>query len=228
LATDEVKQKARHVAAKLLECDVDDLIVDGGRVHIAGVPASGVSLAEVAKAARGVEFLGEQAEPGLSSTRYFLPESVTWAAGAHGAIVEICPDTGVVSILKYVAAHDAGREINSRIVEGQVHGGIAQGIGSALLEQIVYDAEGQLLTGSLMDYCLPRASDLPFFESKSVPCLSTVNPLGIKGAGEGGTIPGQAIIANAIADALGFEAAELNRVPFRSEQIFRLANGATA
>lgn len=227
LAADDVKQKAKNIAAKILECDASDLVVDNGRVHIVGAPASGLSLAEVAVAARGVEFLGEQAEPGLSATRYYLPSSVTWAAGAHAAIVEVKPETGDVRILKYGVAHDVGREINTQVVDGQAHGGVAQGIGAALLEEIVYDEEGQLLTASLMDYCLPRARDLPSFETKSVPSPSKVNTLGIKGAGEGGAIPGQAIIANAIADALGANCSELNRVPLRPERLFQLLHRGT-
>lgn len=228
LASNDVKQKARTIASRLLECDTADLIVENGRVQVIGIPDSGLSLAEVAIAARGVEFLGEQAEPGLSATRYYLPPAVTWAAGAHAAIVEVDPKTGNVHVLKYVVAHDVGREINSQIVDGQAHGGIAQGIGAALLEEIIYDEEGQLLTASLMDYCLPRARNLPSFETKSLPTPSKVNALGIKGAGEGGAIPGQAIIANAVANALGKDGPELNRVPLRPEKIVQLFNRGNA
>ncbi len=222
LATDEVQKKAKEVASNLLECAADDLVIEQGVVHVKGVRGHGVTLAEVARAAQGSEFLGEQAEPGLSATRYYLPPSVTWAAGAHGVVVEVCAETGVVRVLKYVVAHDAGREINPQVVEGQVHGGVAQGIGSALLEEVVYDDSGQLLTGTLMDYCLPRAMDVPEIIVRSVECPSTVNALGIKGAGEGGTIPGQAVIANAVADAIGIDGPELNRMPLRPARLLEL------
>jgi carbon-monoxide dehydrogenase large subunit len=227
LAVEEVKAKARNVASRMLECDPADLVMKNGRVHVAGVEGAGLSLAEVAAAARGVEFLGEHAEPGLSATRYYLPPAVTWAAGAHAAFVEVCPETGAVRVLRYVVAHDAGREINPQIVEGQAHGGVAQGLGSALLEEMVYDQAGQLLTGSFMDYALPRADDVPALEVSSVSCRSTVNALGIKGAGEGGAIPGQALIANAVADALGRDGAAVNIMPLRPERIRKLMNGST-
>lgn len=224
IACEDVKEKARKIASKLLECNAEDLVVRNGRVEVAGAPASGIPLAEVARAARGVEFLGEQAEPGLSATRYFSPSSVTWASGAHAAIVEVCAETGVIQVLKYVVAHDPGREINKAVVEGQVHGGVTQGLGAALLEEIVYDNEGQLLTASLMDYCLPRARSFPAIQSISLPTPSGINALGIKGVGEGGVIPGQALIANAVADALEYQGVELNHVPLRQQQIRRAVN----
>jgi len=183
-------------------------------------------VAEVAVAARGSQLLGENAEPGLSATRYYLPEQATWAAGAHAAIVEVCTDTGHIEVLDYAVAHDVGREINPAVVEGQVHGGVAQGLGSALLEEIVYDADGQLTTGTLMDYAVPRAASFPAIKGRAVNCPSTVNELGVKGAGEGGTIPGQAVIANAVADALGADGPELNRMPLSAQSILDLIRKA--
>lgn len=227
MAADEVADKTRKVAAAQLECDPRDLAIANGRVHVKGVPGHSLSLAEVAHAARGSEHLGENSEPGLSATRYYLPPDVTWAAGAHAAVVEVDPDTGCVSVLRYAVVHDVGREINPAVVEGQAHGGVAQGIGSALLEEIVYDEQGQLLTGSFMDYAMPRASDLPSITVAATETPSTVNQLGIKGAGEGGVIPGQAIIANAVADALGIDGPELNRMPLRPEAILRLMKKET-
>ncbi len=226
LAVDEVKERIRRVASRIFECAVDDLDIEDGAVHVKGVKDHRLSLAEVAVAARGAEFLGEHAEPGLSATRYYLPPAVTWAAGAHAAIVEVCAETGVVEVLKYAVAHDVGRPINPQVVDGQAHGGVAQGLGSALMEEIVYDESGQLLTGSLLDYCLPRAESFPGFAPRSIDIPSTVNLLGIKGAGEGGTIPGQAIIANAVANALGFDGPELNRMPLRSERILGMLKRA--
>ena len=227
LACGDVAEKVRQVAAKLMECAPGDLVIADGRVHVKGVPEHGRTLAEVAVAARGSEFLGENAEPGLGATRYYLPEQVTWAAGAHAAIVEVCGDTGRVDVLDYAVAHDVGREINPAVVEGQAHGGVAQGLGSALLEEIIYDADGQLLTGTLMDYAVPRAASFPAIAARAVNCPSAVNELGVKGAGEGGTIPGQAVIANAVADALGVEGPELNRMPLSPESILNLIRKAS-
>jgi carbon-monoxide dehydrogenase large subunit len=223
LAADEVRARAVRVAARLLECAGDDLVIEHGVVRVKGVPGRGLSLAQVAAAARGAEFLGEHAEPGLTAVRYYDPPAVTWAAGAHTAEVEVCAATGVVTVLRYAVAHDVGREINPALVEGQVHGGVAQGLGSALLEELVYDGEGQLLTGSLMDYAVPRADSFPAVAIARVESPSTVNPLGVKGAGEGGGIPCQAVIANAIADALGADGPEIDRVPLRPEQVRALA-----
>jgi CO/xanthine dehydrogenase Mo-binding subunit len=228
LAADEVRAKVLRVAARLLECAEDDLVIEAGVVQVKGAPGRGVSLGAVAVAARGAEFLGEQAEPGLSAVRYYNPPAVTWAAGAHAAEVEVCPATGTVRVLRYAVAHDVGREINPAVVEGQVHGGVAQGLGSALLEELVYDGQGQLLTGSLMDYALPRADTFPAVDLARVETPSTVNPLGVKGAGEGGGIPCHAVVANAVADALGADGPEVDGVPLRPEQIRGLAERSQA
>ncbi|MDP6572287.1 MAG: xanthine dehydrogenase family protein molybdopterin-binding subunit [Rhodospirillales bacterium] len=226
LACEDVAEKVRQVAARLMECAPGDLVIEDGHVHVKGVAEHGRTVAEVAVAARGSQLLGENAEPGLSATRYYLPEQATWAAGAHAAIVEVCTDTGHIEVLDYAVAHDVGREINPAVVEGQVHGGVAQGLGSALLEEIVYDADGQLTTGTLMDYAVPRAASFPAIKGRAVNCPSTVNELGVKGAGEGGTIPGQAVIANAVADALGADGPELNRMPLSAQSILDLIRKA--
>lgn len=223
LAADEVRGKALRVAAHRLECAEEDLVIERGQVQVKGAPGRALSLADVARAARGAEFLGEQAEPGLSAVRYYSPPAVTWAAGAHAAVVEVCPDTGRVKVLRYAVAHDVGREINPRVVEGQVHGGVAQGLGSALLEELVYDGQGQLLTGSLMDYALPRADSFPDVDLARLQTPSPVNVLGVKGAGEGGGIPCHAVVANAVADALGADGPELDRVPLLPERVRALA-----
>lgn len=222
LAAEEVKARALRVAARLLECAADDLVLEDGRIHIKGVPERGLTLAEVARAARGSEFLGEVAEPGLSATRYHLPLAVTWAAGAHAAIVEVCREAGTVTILRHCVAHDSGNEINPSVVEGQIQGGAAQGLGSALLEEIVYDEAGQVVTGTLMDYALARADTFPPVEIVRVGRPSTANELGLKGAGEGGGIPCQALVANAIADALGADGPELDVLPIRPERVLQL------
>lgn len=222
LASDEVRAKAVKVAARLLECAEDDVVIESGAAHVKGLPDRRLSFASLASAARGAEFLGELAEPGLSATRYYAPTAVTWAAGAHAAVVEVSRATGTVTVLRYCVAHDSGREINPTVVEGQVHGGVAQGLGSALLEELVYDAHGQLLTGTLMDYALPRAETFPPVEIVRLESPSTVNPIGVRGVGEGGAIPGQALIANAVADALGLDGPELDTMPLRPERVLAL------
>jgi CO/xanthine dehydrogenase Mo-binding subunit len=222
LAADEVRAKAARVAARMLECADADVVIEDGAAHVKGSAEPRLPLAALARAASGPDFLGELAEPGLSATRYYSPPAVTWAAGAHGAVVEVSATTGEVTVLRYCVAHDSGREINPTVVEGQVHGGVAQGLGSALMEELVYDNQGQLLTGTLMDYAVPRAGTFPAIELTRVECPSTVNVLGVKGAGEGGGIPGQAVIANAVADALGVDGPELDTVPLRPERILAL------
>ena len=156
-------------------------------------------------------------EPGLAATRYHSPDSVTWAAGVHVATVEVDGDTGAVTLLSYCAVHDAGHEINPLVVAGQTQGGVVQGIGMALSEEVVYES-GQAVTGTLMDYALARADSVPAIDVVSADSPSPLNPLGVKGTGEGSAVPGPAAIANAVADALGGDA-DLTQVPLRPEVI---------
>jgi len=164
----------------MLECAPEDLRIENGRVSVAGVPGRGLHLAEVAAAAVRSKALAPVSEPGLNSCTYFYPDTVTWAFGTHGAVVEVDVETCQIRLLKYVAVHDCGRPINPMIVEGQLQGGIAQGIGSALTEDLVYDDNGQLLTQSFMDYGLPTAAQLPPLDTALVNFPSIVNDLGIK------------------------------------------------
>src|SRR5262249_34185211 len=140
--------------------------------------------------------------PGLHACTYFYPETVTWAFGTHAAAVEVDVETGDVRLLAYVVVHDPGRAIHPTIVEAQLHGGAVQAIGAGLMEEVVYDGNGQLLSGSLMDYAIPRADDLPPILVALTEHRSVVNPLGVKGVGESGAIPGAAVIANAVEDAV--------------------------
>jgi CO/xanthine dehydrogenase Mo-binding subunit len=211
-AADAVGERVRQVAGRALECDPTDVVIDGGRAHVRGAPGAGVDLPALLALSHRPEVVRELGEPGLEATRYHSPDSVTWAAGVHVATVEVDRDTGAVSVLAYHAIHDAGHEINPMIVAGQTQGGAVQGIGMALAEEIVYDGSGQALTGTLMDYALARADGVPNIEVASVDSPSPLNPLGVKGTGEGSAVPGPAAIANAIADALG-GAAELTRIP---------------
>ena len=219
LASEAVRERVQRVAARALECDAADVALTDGRAHVKGLEDRSLSLAAVLTIAHRPDVVRELGEPGLSATRYFSPESVTWAAGVHVATVEVDPHTGRVDVLAYHAVHDAGHEINPLIVEGQTQGGAVQGIGAALSEAIVYDDAGQLLTGSLMEYGLPRADTVPPIEVASADSPSPLNPLHVKGTGEGSAVPGPAAIANAVADALGVE---LTECPVRAERLVRL------
>jgi carbon-monoxide dehydrogenase large subunit len=157
-------------------------------------------------------------EPGLGATRYHSPDSVTWASGVHVATVEVDRETGAVTVLSCHAVHDAGHEVNPLIVEGQTQGGAVQGMGMALGEEIVYDEAGQAVTGTLMDYALPRADAVPPIHVASLDSPSPLNPLGVKGTGEGSAVPGPAAIANAVADALG-GVDGLTEIPLRAEVV---------
>ena len=190
-----VRERALEVAADLLETAPADLRVDGDRVVVAGAPQRGLGLGEVARAAAA-------AGNALAATEYFEPPTVTWANGAHAAVVEVDPDTGEVRLLRYGVVHDCGRVINPMIVDGQVRGGVAQGIGGALYEELAYDEEGQLISGTLADYLVPSAGEVPRIDLEHMETPSMLNPLGLKGVGEGGAIPGPAVIANAVEHAL--------------------------
>jgi aerobic carbon-monoxide dehydrogenase large subunit len=227
----EVAQKARRVAAELLECAAEDVVLEGGRAHVAGVSERGVSLGELSRAALRNASLVRAGSPGLQACGYFAPESVTFGFGAQAAALEVDVETGVVKILRYVATHDCGRAINPMVVEGQLHGGIAQGIGTALGEALIHDQEGQLLTGTLMDYVIPLAADIPSIEAHILSYPSTRNELGIKGVGESGIIAPPAAIANAIEDALWDRGARISGVPataFRIWEAIHAAESTTA
>jgi carbon-monoxide dehydrogenase large subunit len=222
----EVRRKALAIAAERLEAAVEDLVLDEGHVTVRGVPGRGLALGEIAaiaSAPRPGYALPGRMDPGLEASGYVSVTQSTYSSGAHAAVVEVDADTGVVRLLRYVAVDDCGVMINPMVVEGQVHGGVAHGIGNALLEQVVYDGAGQLVTGTLMDYALPRATDVPALEVQHVVTPSPLNPLGVKGAGEGGTLPAPAAIANAVADALGVAVTEM---PLTREYVWRCARSA--
>jgi aerobic carbon-monoxide dehydrogenase large subunit len=224
-AAGEVRRKALAVAANQLEAAVEDLVIEQGRIAVRGAPSRAMSLgdvAAVASAPRPGYALPSGMAPGLEASAYHSVTQSTYSSGAHAAVVEVDRDTGAVRILKYVAVDDCGTIINPIVVEGQVHGGIAHGIGNALLEEIVYDGAGQLATGTLMDYALPRATDVPAYEVHHVVTPSPLNPLGVKGAGEGGTLPAPAAIANAVADALRPLSADVTAMPLTRERLWRL------
>jgi aerobic carbon-monoxide dehydrogenase large subunit len=219
----EVAARVRLVAGEMFECAPEDVVLAEGRVHVKGVPGRSLPLGQVARAAvRSRVLAGMGGAPGLGACAFFYPGTVTWAFGVQGAVAEVDLDDGTVRLLAYAAMHDCGRPINPVIVEGQLHGGLAQGIGTALGEALIYDDSGQLLTGSLMDYPLPRADELPAFAVAHLDFPSTVNPLGIKGVGESGVIAPAAAIANAVEDALADRGVLVDRVPLTPSRVFEL------
>ncbi|HWI29254.1 MAG TPA: xanthine dehydrogenase family protein molybdopterin-binding subunit [Stellaceae bacterium] len=201
-AMDKVVNKGKKIAAHLLEAAEADIEFKDGKFSVAGTDKN-VAFGQVAFAAYVPHnYPIEEVEPGLDETAFYDPKNFTYPAGCHIAEIEIDRDTGVVSVVKFTAADDFGRIINPMIVEGQVHGGLAQGIGQALYENAVYDDDGQLVTGSFMDYCMPRADHLPSFDVATHTTLCTHNPLGVKGCGEAGAIGAPAAVMNAVVDAL--------------------------
>jgi CO/xanthine dehydrogenase Mo-binding subunit len=220
-AAGEVRRKALAIAADRLEVAVEDLTLEDGRIAVRGAPDKGLTLADVsaiASAPRPGYAVPGGLDPGLEAAGYVRVTQSTYSNGVHAAVVEVEADTGVVRVLRYVAVDDCGTMINPMVVEGQVHGGIAHGIGNAVLEAVVYDEAGQPVTGTLMDYALPRADDVPPLTVHHVTTPSPLNPLGVKGAGEGGTLPAPAAIANAVADALGVN---VTVMPLTRERVWR-------
>ncbi len=212
-ALDKIEAKAKKVASFVLEASEADIEFKDGKFSVKGTDKS-IDFGSVAlQAYIAHKFTGQQLEPGLKEGAFYDPTNFTFPSGVHICEVEIDPQTGVTSIEKWTAVDDFGNIINPMIVEGQVHGGIAQGVGQALLEGAIYDQNGQLLTASYMDYAMPRAADLPSFEigTTITPCPS--NPLGIKGCGEAGAIAAPAAVMNAITDALGHENISMPATP---------------
>jgi aerobic carbon-monoxide dehydrogenase large subunit len=227
-ASDGLREKAFAIAANLLECAPADLELRDGGVGVVGVPGAAISLAKLAHAARpGWDHGRPQGiEAGLAETHYWEPSTVTWSYATHVAIVEVDPVIGQVTIEKYAIAHDCGVVVNPLLVEGQIAGGTAQGLGGILLEEIAYDPQGQLLAGSLADYMVPTAGDVPDMALIHQHSPSPLNPLGVKGVGEGGAVAPPAAIANAVADALAPFGAEFNTTPIKPEQIVKAARSA--
>jgi carbon-monoxide dehydrogenase large subunit len=201
-AADKIKDKARRYAAHMLEAAPEDIEIDGANYRVKGSPDKVKTIQEIAFALDLAFDAPEGMEPYLDETAYHDTPNCTWPFGTHIAIVEIDEETGVVDLVRYIAVDDVGKKINPLIVDGQLHGGIAQGVGQALWEGAVYGDDGQLLTGSMLDYALPKASRLPTFELDETVTPSPVNPIGVKGVGEAGAIASTAAVANAVVDAL--------------------------
>lgn len=223
-----VQTKARRIAAHILEASVDDVVFEGGALFPRGAPAQGIPFQQIVDAAYVASDLPPEVEPGLSATHFFDPPNFTFPFGAHLALVSIDGDTGLVRIERYVAVDDCGRIINPMIVEGQLHGGIAQGIAQALFEDAVYDDNGQLQTGSLMDYAVPKAAFMPDLELGHTVTRTPVNPLGAKGVGEAGTIASSAAVINAVVDALSPFAVTHINMPASPWKVWRAMQGGAA
>jgi carbon-monoxide dehydrogenase large subunit len=227
-AAEKIIDKGKKIAAHLLEASEADIEFDKGMFTVAGTDRK-KALAEVAFAAYVPHnYPIDKVEPGLEETAFYDPKNFTYPSGCHICELEIDPETGVVQVVAFTASDDVGRVINPMIVDGQIHGGLAQGIGQALLEGCVYDREsGQLLTGSFMDYTMPRASDLPSFTVglHVTPC--THNPIGAKGCGEVGSIGAPAAVVNAAVDALGELGITHIDMPLTSEKVWRAIRAAS-
>src|SRR6266849_561924 len=230
LAAQAVREKALKVAASKLEARVEDLVLADGRVSVRGVPRKSMTLADVAVASNPLRgtIPEDWEQPGLEASRYFAPPRGTFPNGVHAAILEVDPDTGMLNILKYVVVHDCGRVINPMILEGQIRGGVAQGIGGAFYERLVYDESGQLLTQTFMDYLLPTAMEIPPIEIAHLESPSPLNPLGVKGAGEAGVIPVIALFAQAIDDALSDFGIRITEMPLSPNRLRELVRAAVA
>ncbi len=241
-----VRQKAADIASELFEANPADMVFENERVFVNGSPEFGLPLWDIAVVANPIRYAyGTQAaqaialrkqrpgpplpdgtEPGLEARKYFSPGQATYASGNHAAIVEVDPLTGIVTILRYVAVHDCGRVINPMIVEGQVHGGVAQGIGGSFYERMMYTADGQPLSTTFMDYLIPTAMEVPHIEVGHIETPSPLNPLGIKGAGEAGVIPVPALMAQAVENALAPWNVRIKELPLNPGQIRALVRAA--
>jgi aerobic carbon-monoxide dehydrogenase large subunit len=236
-----VREKALTIAARALEASPDDLEIVAGQVQVKGLPSARMDIGTVAVLSNPLRYAFDEAaakatqfappvdpgappvrageSPGLEGTDYYSPSRSTFANGMHAVVVETDPDTAEVRILRYCVVHDCGTLINPMIVEGQIHGGVAQGVGGALYERMEYAPDGQLLNASFMDFLMPYASEVPDIEIDHLVTPSPLNPLGVKGAGEAGVIPGSAAIAAAIEDAEGIA---ITRMPISPSELHHL------
>jgi carbon-monoxide dehydrogenase large subunit len=222
LATQRVRDKMTRIAAHMLEASAKNIVWRNGKLAVKKSSRKFQLFEDVVKAAYKAHNLPRAMEPGLEATSYFSPPDYTYPFGAHVCVVEVQPETGEVEIVKYVAVDDCGKVINPMLVEGQVQGGIAQSIGQALYEELVYDENGQLLTGTLMDYAVPKAAQLPRYLCDRTETPTNVNPLGAKGVGEAGTIGATPAVVNAVVDALAPFGVRHLDMPLKPEKIWKV------
>ncbi|HEY6072650.1 MAG TPA: molybdopterin cofactor-binding domain-containing protein, partial [Anaerolineales bacterium] len=222
----KIKEKAKRLAAHLLEASPDDMTFDGGKAFVKGSPDKGKTIQELAGAAALAYSLPAGMEPFLDDVTYYDPPECTYPFGTHICVVEVDKDTGQTKVLRYLAVDDVGKRINPLIVDGQIHGGITQGVAQALWEGAVYDENGQLLSGSMMDYAVPKASFLPRLELGSTETPSPTNPMGVKGVGETGTIASTPAVVNAVVDALSPLGIKHLDMPLTPEKVWRAMRSA--
>lgn len=218
-AAQRLGEKMKQIAAHMLEASAADIMLEDGKFSVSGSPQKSVTFNDVALAANLSNTLHPSIEPGLETTVFWEPEACVFPFGTHICAVEVDRDTGEAKIVRYVAVDDCGRQLNPLIIEGQVHGGIAQGVGQAMFEGVEYGEDGQLLTASLMDYAMPYAHELPHYDLGSTITLTPVNPLGVKGIGEAGTIGSTPAVAAAVADALNVAHVDM---PFKPEKLWKV------
>ncbi len=249
LAAAAVREKVLRLASELLEVRVADIELRDGKASVRGAPGRELSLGALATASNPIRYAyGKEASqaalrlvrpregavlssgevPGLEAQRFFAPERATWASGQHAAVVEVDPATGDVRFVRYVVVHDCGTLINPTIVEGQIHGGVAQGIGGALYERLHFDDSGQLVNASFMDFLMPTAMEIPDIEVAHLETPSPLNPLGVKGVGEAGTIPVAALVAEAVEDALAPFGVRIQEMPLSPARIRELIAAGSA
>jgi len=218
----KVKEKLARIGAHIVGSDPERMVFADGRISAKESPKKSVAFGQAVSAAYVAKTLPAEMEPGLEATTFFEPSNFTYPFGTHICVVEIDAETGDVKLVRYVAVDDCGNVINPLLVEGQVQGGIVQSVGQALLEEAVYDEQGQLITGELMDYALPRASDMCWIETDRTVTPTPVNPMGVKGVGEAGTIGATPALAGAVADALAPFGVRHVDMPFKREKIWQL------
>ena len=219
-SSEKLVEKAREIAAHQLEADPEDVEFANGEFQVAGAPDRSVGIESVAQASYLAHDIPDEMEPGLEATSFYDPDNFVFPFGTHVAVVEVDPDSGEIEFERYVAVDDVGNQINPKIVEGQIHGGVAQGIGQALYEGATYDENAQLLTGSMQDYAVPKAMHVPEMESGSTVTESPHNPLGVKGVGEAGTIAAPQAVVNAVADALEPFGVDTIEMPMTAERVW--------
>ncbi len=227
-ASEKLKAKVFAIAAVLLQAKPEQLELRAGGVGLIGDPGRSVTFVQIGRSARpGWDNIRpESVEAGLEATHYWEPPTVTWGSGIHAAIVEVDIQSGRIAIEKYVVAHDCGVPVNPLLVEGQVIGGTVQGLGGALFEELVFDPEGRQLTASLTDYLMPTAADVPDIALVHQEFPSPLNPLGVKGLGEGGAISPPVVLANAVCDALKPFGIEINSTPLKAEHVVMAVRNA--
>ena len=226
IASRKIKDKAKTLAAHLLEADAADIEYDDGKFFVKGSPDEHKTIQDIALMANVAWDMPEGMEPGLEASAFYDPPNFTYPFGTHIAVVELDATTGQIELKKYVAVDDCGVQINPMIVEGQVHGGVVQGTGPVLWEGAVYDEDGQLLTGSLLDYAMPRADNFPDIEVLSTTTASPHHPLGVKGIGEAGTIGSTAAVYNAAMDALRPLGVDSVDMPLTPTKVWQAINQA--